>query len=89
LDLPFIYGIEALLILSWIASLLHNSIDYPWSNIKSDLCILGFVWFGITMLELINPAGASLLGWLSDARYPLLWLLSIPLCLMLLIKTRM
>ena len=87
-DLPFLYGVEIFLFISWLAALLHNSKEYNWSFIKSDLCVLGLVWFGITVLELGNPAGANPLGWFTDGRYPLLWLLTIPLCMVVFNKSK-
>jgi len=87
-DLPFLYGIEIVLFISWIAALLHNSKEYNWSFIKNDLCILGLIWFGITVLELGNPAGANPLGWFTDGRYPLLWVLSVPLCMVIFNKKK-
>lgn len=81
-DFPFTYGIETLLILSWVGAL-FNAKSYDWQNLKNELCFLGLIWFIITIMEFANPEQGSLAGWISDARYPLLWLLCIPLCLVI------
>ncbi|WP_187261800.1 O-antigen ligase family protein [Pontibacter beigongshangensis] len=77
----YLYIIEGLLVLSWIAAIFHTTKDYDWSLLKSEICVLGAIWMLINFVELFNPAGASLLGWLVDMRYPLLWLLIVPLCM--------
>ena len=81
-DLPFLYGIEALLVLTWIG-VLCNAKRYNWKNLNSDLLFLGLFWFFVTVMELANPEAGSFLGWISDARYPFLWVLCVPLVLLL------
>lgn len=81
-DFPFTYGIETILILSWLGALFHAK-SYDWQNLKNELGVLGLIWFVITIMELANPEAGSLAGWISDARYPFLWLLCIPLCLVI------
>ena len=84
---PFTYGLESLLILSWIGALFHSKL-YAWQNLKNELCFLGLIWFGVTIMELANPEAGSFAAWISDARYPLLWLLCIPLCFLFFNKNR-
>ncbi|WP_246101536.1 O-antigen ligase family protein [Pedobacter westerhofensis] len=73
----FQYGIaiEVLLILTWLSSLVYYKKD-DWDAIKNDMCLLFLIWFIISVLEVINPAGASVMGWLieirSEALYPVL-----------------
>lgn len=72
---PFGIGIEILLSLTWIATCIQYK-RYKWDLIKNDLVYLIFTWFVISVLEIINPAGASFMGWLQEIRtsavYPLL-----------------
>jgi O-antigen ligase len=68
-------GIEVFLVLTWIASLVYYKKD-DWQAIKNDICLLFLIWFIISVLEIINPAGANITGWLmeirSEALYPVL-----------------
>lgn len=80
-NLPFVYGVEFTLLLVWIGVISAGKVDKK--LFRREIVVLGLVWFGITVLELLNPAAGSFLGWVSDARYPLLWVLSVPLCLVL------
>lgn len=82
-DFPFGYGIEALLILTWVAAIFHTNQSFEWSLVKTDITALGAIWFLITVLELFNPISGSFLAWVSDARYPLGWLLVVPLSMVI------
>jgi O-antigen ligase len=45
------------------------------------LCLLAIVWFGINLLQLLNPTGVSLIGGLSEIRTTAFnWLYIVPLC---------
>ncbi|MCC9138829.1 O-antigen ligase family protein [Pontibacter silvestris] len=82
--IPFSVGFEAILLLTWLAALLHNSKQYDWSIIKNDLTFIGVAWFVLTVLEFFNPVGGgSVLAWIGDARYPFLWLLVVPLSMVI------
>lgn len=74
---PFGVGIEILLALTWIATWVQFR-QYEWSLLKNDLFYLTLFWFIISVLEIANPAGASVLGWLQEIRtsalYPLLFI---------------
>jgi O-antigen ligase len=66
---------EALLTATWIAVLFtYKSKDLV--VVKNDFCILMLIWFIISFMEVINPAGASIQGWMAEIRtvalYPLL-----------------
>ncbi len=80
--LPFTYAIECLLILSWLGTLFSGQ-SYDWRNMKNELCFLGLFWLLITIMELANPEAGSLAAWISDTRFPLLWILCVPLCFVL------
>ncbi len=77
---------EALLLTTWIAAVfVYNSKDLL--IINNDFCTLISIWFIISVLEVANPAGASILGWMAEIRTIALYpLLIIPLGFML-IKT--
>ena len=77
------YAIEILLIFSWIAAVMHNSKQYNWTLIKGDLTTWGVIWVCYNFAELANPQAGSILGWMVDVRYPIWWLLIIPLCMVI------
>lgn len=74
---PFGIGIELILLLTWGATLVKYK-NYDWKLIKNDLFYLTLFWFIISFLEVANPAGASVMGWLQEIRtsalYPLLFI---------------
>ncbi|MDQ3292494.1 MAG: O-antigen ligase family protein [Bacteroidota bacterium] len=66
---------DGLLLLSCIA-VAFNRYQYQWSNLRNDHFLLAFVWFLINLIEIVNPAGASKIGWLQEMRFTSLnWLL--------------
>lgn len=81
----FQYTSEAILLVCWLGVLSRKD-KTDFSPAKRDIVYLGLAWFAITVLQLLNPAGGSILGWISDSRYPFLWLLSVPLIMMFLKK---
>jgi O-antigen ligase len=79
--IPFGLGMDILLVLTWLAVIFHRSPQLSWVRLQNDLCILALAWFTINILELGNPAGASITGWLYEMRSTTLyWLLAGPLC---------
>lgn len=77
--LPLGTGIEVILLLTWIAVLI-NYPHYKWSRLNNPLIKLMLVWFIISVMEIINPAGASVRGWLQEIRSTALFpILTIPL----------
>lgn len=86
--LPFGPLMEILLILTWLAMLVNKS-KYDWSGIKNDYVYIVVAWFLLNLLEVINPAGASFLGWLNEIRFTALnWLLIAPLAFILFNKKK-
>lgn len=73
----FPYGvlIEGILVLGWVV-ILFKIPKQEWNVLQNDLCFLILIWFLISVLEIINPAGASVQGWLQEIRstalYPFL-----------------
>lgn len=83
-DVPFGLGMEALLLLTWLAVAFHQSKEYSWHSVQNDLCKLTLAWFVLNVLELGNPAGASPIGWFYEMRgSALYWFLTVPLAFIL------
>jgi O-antigen ligase len=82
-ELPYQNLTFAFISLTLIAAIFNSNKKYEWSNINNDLCLLGFAWVGINILQLFNPNAGNILGWLADVKYPLLWILIIPLCMVI------
>ncbi|MBO3273493.1 O-antigen ligase family protein, partial [Hymenobacter defluvii] len=77
---PLGLGMDGLLLLTWVAVLFNRAQQTNWGQIRNDLCVLSLVWFIINVLEIANPAGASLTGWFYEMRSTTLyWLLTVPL----------
>lgn len=73
--LPYGMGIDLLLVLTWLSSLFFFKKEH-FAVVKNDLVLLFFCWFLLSVLEVVNPAGASVMGWLQEIRsaalYPVL-----------------
>ncbi|SEB09356.1 O-antigen ligase family protein [Pedobacter hartonius] len=86
--LPYGMGIEILLLLTWISALVY----YPkeeWVLMRNDLSLIFLIWFIINIFEVINPAGASVVGWAQEIRGVALYpILIIPLSFVVLSKTK-
>ncbi|MBF9236492.1 O-antigen ligase family protein [Hymenobacter sp. BT683] len=79
-NVPAGTALEIILLITWVAVLFHRTSPPDWSLIRNDLCRLTVIWFVINLLEVANPAGASLQGWFFELRgSALLWFLSVPL----------
>ncbi|WBA43074.1 O-antigen ligase family protein [Hymenobacter canadensis] len=87
---PFGLGMDGLLLLLWLALAYHrNRQVVHWPRLNNDLCKLGLIWFLINILEIGNPAGASILGWYYEMRgTTFYWALSTPLVFMLFYRPR-
>jgi len=80
---PFGLGMDGLLLLTLVAVLFHRSEEINWSRTRNDLCRLSLAWFIINILEIGNPAGASVVGWYYEMRgTTLYWVMTVPLCYM-------
>ncbi|MBB2148423.1 O-antigen ligase domain-containing protein [Pedobacter sp. LMG 31462] len=76
-------GIELFLLLIWIAVIILNK-RYDWKILNNTLTKLMLAWFIISVVEIINPAGASVRGWLQEIRSTGLFpILVIPLVFLL------
>ena len=82
--LPLGLGMDGLLVLVWLAVVFFRVGPQRWTRLRNDLCLLSLVWMVINVLEIANPAGASLTGWFYEMRSTMLyWLLTIPLTYLL------
>jgi len=78
--LPVGLAMEAILVTTWLAVLFYHNEPPDWRRVRNDLCLLSFAWFALNILELLNPAGASVVGWFNECRTStFLWLLTVPL----------
>jgi len=60
-------GIEVLLLLTWTIVIIQYK-RYDWKRLNNPLNKLMLMWFIISVIEIINPAGASVMGWLQEIR---------------------
>src|SRR5690606_14222070 len=67
IDFPYGYLVEVLYIIIWIA-IVFNTRKGDWVRIQNDICLLFLLRFLVSVLELINPAGADPRGWLHEIR---------------------
>jgi O-Antigen ligase len=83
LNIPVGLALDAMLLLTW-CSILVNMNKFNWQNIKNEHVILSAIWFVISVLEVLNPYGGSLIGWFNELRFTALnWLLIAPLAFLL------
>jgi hypothetical protein len=88
LNIPVGLALDAILLLTW-GSILFNAKKLNWKSIKNEHVLLSVIWFGISLLQVLNPNGASLTGWFNELRFTALnWLLIAPLVFLLFNKTR-
>jgi len=75
LDLPIEPIILALPVLGFIMAIMRSA-DQDWDDLKSDLFYILIAWLIFCILEVFNPEGASIDGWLREivpvAIFPLL-----------------
>ncbi|MCZ4223007.1 O-antigen ligase family protein [Pedobacter rhodius] len=75
LNFPVGILIEVFFLLAFIVAVFTIPKE-NWRNLNNDLFYLFLFWFVLSILEVANPAGANILGWLKEIRsaaeYPLL-----------------
>ncbi len=85
--IPYGIAVDGLLLITWVAVGFRHD-EFDWRNVQNDLCLLGVVWFGINVLEIVNPE-ASFQGWYQEMRSTTLyWMLLVPLAMLLFNKKR-
>jgi hypothetical protein len=79
--IPWGYITELIILTMWLGVIFNPAIHFDWKMLKNEFCYLPLVWFVISLLQLANPYGASLAGFVSEIRSTsLTWLLVVPLC---------
>lgn len=82
-ELPLGPLMEVLLGLTWV-SILINANKYNWRSLRNTHSYIALVWFLINILQLLNPADFSFLGWLNEIRFTALnWLLIAPIAFLI------
>lgn len=66
-DIPYGTLIEVLLAFCWIVIIVKIPIN-EWAVVKTDLFYVLLGWFILSIIEVANPAGASVMGWLQEIR---------------------
>ena len=67
INFPFGTMIEVFLFFSFIVAMIKIPID-DWKVVQTDLFYILLGWFVLSVLEVGNPAGAAVLGWLQEIR---------------------
>ena len=83
LNIPVGLAMDAILLLTW-ASILVNMNKFNWKALKNEHVMLSLIWFGISVLQVLNPYGGSFTGWFNELRFTALsWLLIAPIVFLL------
>lgn len=83
LNIPVGLAMDATLLLTW-ASILVNMNRFNWKALKNEHVLLSLIWFGISVLQVLNPYGGSITGWFNELRFTALsWLLIAPIVFLL------
>jgi len=82
-DLPLGLAMDMILILTYIALIFNNFFgEINWKAAYKDATLLALVWFGFSILEMVNPESHSFAAWFNGMRgISLYMLLMIPLAL--------
>ncbi len=68
-DLPIGLAMDGLLILTYIALIFNKFYDrVDWKPAKKDVTLLAILWFGYSLLEVLNPESRSFSAWMSGMR---------------------
>lgn len=79
IDIPWGIGLEIILILTLVVTL-FSKYRTNWADANNDMVKLVVMWFVISVLQVANPSGASVVGWANEIRGTALnMLLVIPL----------
>lgn len=80
-------GIDALLVLVWLGVIFYRNTKYRFRHLNNDLVWLAVGWFGLTVLEMANPARPDVVGWLQEMRSIALYgILIVPLTMLIFTK---
>lgn len=87
--IPMGLGVDGLLILTYVGLIFKNfDQKVDWSPAASLLTYLAFFWYGMALLQLVNPEASSRVAWFYAMRgIAFYMILTIPLVFILLRKT--
>lgn len=89
-NIPWGMTVDFSLLLTYLA-LFFKSFHHqvPWGNAKNDLTLVAAIWYGYSLLELVNPEAGSRIAWFYTMRgVSLHMLLTIPLIFILFSRPR-
>lgn len=82
-DVPLGLGMDAILILTYLALFMNRfNTRIDWSPAAKDITVLGAIWLGYSLFELVNPEARSSAAWFSGRGVSLYMFLLVPLTLM-------
>lgn len=74
--LPLGLAVDGLLLVTWLAVLIHKTGKYDYKLLKNGLVVAHGVWMTYNLLEIFNPEARSMMAWFYAMRgvalYPLL-----------------
>ncbi|MDE3254121.1 MAG: O-antigen ligase domain-containing protein, partial [Bacteroidota bacterium] len=82
-------GMDAILVLTFLAlffNRFHQKID--WAPAKKDITLLAAIWFGYSLLEVVNPEARSFEAWFSGRGIGLYMFLIVPMTLLFINSNR-
>lgn len=85
--IQFGIGIEGLFLITFLATFLGVP-KHKWANLSNDLVILTAIWFAISVLQVANPYGGSIVGWFQELRTAGLYGLLVVILAFLLFDTK-
>lgn len=65
--LPIGIGLEVVLIVTLLVTL-FNKHKVDWANANNDMVKLVVLWFVVSVLQIANPSGPSVAGWVNEIR---------------------
>jgi len=67
LDFPMGTLVEGFLFFSFIVAMIKIPLE-EWKVVQTDLFYILLAWFILSVIEIANPAGAAVMGWLQEIR---------------------
>lgn len=83
LKIPVGLVMDGVLLLTWL-SILVNMKRFNWKSLRNEHVFFSVIWFLISVLEVMNPSGASTTGWFNELRFTAFsWLCVAPIVFLL------
>jgi O-Antigen ligase len=81
--LPLGFGIDGILVLTYLALFFSKFKErISWAPVKKDIIILGLIWLGYCLFQIVNPEAQSLEAWIAGRGIGFYFFLLIPLTFM-------